>query len=489
MAQALPRYCPRCGTPTREDMQRCATCELPIEAMLSRSDNQRFGTADYNNAAPQEAVVPTPRQTQLEDETQYAPPSTWAQDFQRGWSSPGEQAHPSQFPPISPLPSKPGNWHDPDGPGIQQPFPPAPGNWNDPNGPGIQQPWSTPAQQPIAEPWNAPGSAYPIDNPAIQAPWSGQAEPIRPPAQAPRSPGKLRPGRIFIVLIVLLVLIGGGVFAFSALGGHLPGLKASQATIKTTGLNSTVTYAGATITILTVQQAQNFVDDPQTAGDGMLRLNLQEQNPTNVPITWNYTQSARLISQGKAASLPIYVRAKGSIAPGATQKSVVDFAVANGGNLSTLLFQLGTGKEAQIHIPLTGQANLSQYQPKTTTQNGTLSYFGLNWTLTGATTSLSIPAQQASSGMEFITLNLTTDNTLSQQVISGSPFEYLRIKIGGQTIAPVSTTVPVSFAPGAMGQKGIATFLVPQNSTTCTLLMLSQDPGTSGQAKLDFQIG
>ena len=291
------------------------------------------------------------------------------------------------------------------------------------------------------------------------------------------------------MLAILLLLVGGGYFAFAALGGHVPGLNASQATIKTTSLNSVVTYAGATITVLNVQQAQNFVDDPQTASDGMLRLNLQEQNATNVPITWDYQQSARLIVQGKPALSPTYVKAKGSLAPGATQKSVIDFAVANGGNLSTIVFQLGTSKEAQLQIPLTGQANLNQYQPQTSKQNATLTYFGLNWTLTGSTTSLSIPDQQASSGMEFLTLNLTIDNTLSQQAISGSPFDYMRVKVGGQSIAPVSTTVPVSFATGEMGKTGTATFLIPQNSTACTLLLLSQDPGKSGQASVDFKIG
>lgn len=142
-----------------------------------------------------------------------------------------------------------------------------------------------------------------------------------------------------------------------------------------------------------------------------------------------------------------------------------------------------------MQIPLTGQANLSQYQTKTTPQKGTLSYFGLDWKLTNATTSLSLPDQQASKGMEFLTLDVSIDNTLSQQAISGSAFDYMRVKAGGQTIAPLSTTIPVSFATGDMGKKGSATFLIPQNNTSCTLILLSQDPGTGGEAKLDFHIG
>ncbi len=472
MAEALPRYCPRCGTPTRADMQFCATCELPVEAMLSRPGNRQYSTGDYNDAQ-QGAAVPTPRHIQQGDATSFAPLAPSSQDFQAGWNPPGGPTQSPQFPPISPLPPRAGDWNAPDSSGGQQPWSAQP------------DPWSAQQSAP-GQPWN--GASYPANNPAAQAPWGGQTQ-LQPQEPAGRPRQKLRAGRVFLVLFIVLLLAGGGVFAYSALGGHLPGLNISQATIKTTGLNSTVTYAGATITVLNAQQAQNFIDDPQTASDGMLRLNLQEQNATSVPITWDYAQSARLIVQGKSALTPTYVKSKGSIAPGATQKSVVDFAVANGGNLNAMVFQLGTTKEAQMQIPLNGQATLNQYQPKTTTQKGTLTYFGLDWTLTGSTTALSIAGQQASNGMEFLTLNLTIDNTLSQQAISGSPFDYMRVKAGGQTAAPVDTTIPVFFASGNMGKKGTATFLIPQNSTTCTLLMLSQDPGGGTEAKLDFQIG
>jgi hypothetical protein len=219
-----------------------------------------------------------------------------------------------------------------------------------------------------------------------------------------------------------------------------------------------------------------------------VRLNLQEQNTTTVPISWNYTASARLVGAGKSPLAPTYVKSKTSIAPGATQTSVVDFAVPNGGNLSKILFQLGTDQEAQMQIPLTGQANLSPYQPQTTKQNGTAVYFGLNWTLTGATTSMSMPGQQASNGMEYVTLNLSVDNTLSQTAISGSPFDYLNVKAGNQTGKLVATTLPVSFASGATGKTGTATFLIPQKSGACTLQFVSQDSGGKTEASIDFKL-
>lgn len=570
MAQAMPRYCPRCGTPTRADMVRCATCELPVEAMLGRSGNRPFRATD--EATPQGAAVPTPRQTAQEGHYPPSMPLRHSQDLQSGWGAPAELPGPPHFSPVSPIPLGPEEWNTLGHSGspsqayqaearsaaTQLPdidemdtlttpeYPqqdsasqaPEMGTWAAPsyqaNGPTSQAPemgawgpanyqansptsqapemgaWAAPAypqnnpasQAPEMNAWGAPSyppnnpasqtpenawgaPAYPPNNPASQAPWTAQPE----PSQTPRPRGKRRAGVVFIVLVILLVLAGGGYFAFSALGGHVPGVSQSQATIKTTNLNETVPYAGVDVTLLNAQQAQNFIDDPHTASDGMLRLKLQEQNKTSVAATWDYTQSARLIIQGKAPVAPTYVKAKGSIAPGATQTSEIDFAVANGGNLSQMIFQLGTDKEAQMQIPLNGQANLSQYQPQTAKQNGTTTYFGLDWTLTGSTTSLSIAGQQATSGMEFLTLNLSVDNTLSQEAISGSPFEYMRVKAGGKTVAPVSTTIPVSFASGATGKTGTATFLIPQNSASCSLIMLSQDSGGSGQASINFKLG
>jgi hypothetical protein len=286
----------------------------------------------------------------------------------------------------------------------------------------------------------------------------------------------------------LLVLGAGGYLAFSLISGHFPGLSATQAPITTKSLNLTFPYAGIDVTLLTMQQAQNFVDDPHSASDGMLRLSLQERNRTNVTVHYDYTTGAHLLVRGKPVLVPTFVRSATTIAPGVTQTSVVDFAVPGAGNPGNLVLQIGTASEARLQIPLNRQASLSQYQPATTAQHGTLVYFGLNWTLSSATTSLSLPGQQAPEGMKFLKLALRIDNPLSQEAISGSPFDYMRVRAGGTTAAPISTTVPVSFAIGETGKTGTAIFLIPQNSTTCTLIMLSQDPGGSGQASTDIQL-
>lgn len=306
--------------------------------------------------------------------------------------------------------------------------------------------------------------------------------------QASSAQGKRRTA-IVLILLALLLILGTGVYlAITMPGGRLRGLVTSQASIRTVNLHIPVTYAGISLTLLNVQQAQNFVDDPQSTDDGMVRLHLQERNTTTTSITWNYADSARLLVRGRVAAAPVYVQSTGKIAPGAAQSSVLDFTMPRGIDLSTASLQLGTSSEAQMRIPLAGQTNLSQYQAQTRQQHGNTDYFGLSWTLTSTTTSLSVPGQQADRGMEYLTLSLTVDNTLMQQVISGSPFEYARVKINGKTFAPVSTTLPVSFASGATGKRGTLTFLIPQDSASGTFFFVSQNSSADGPPSIDFSL-
>ncbi|HET8844632.1 MAG TPA: hypothetical protein VFN35_24390 [Ktedonobacteraceae bacterium] len=511
MAQALPHFCPRCGTPTRPNMRVCATCGLPAEAMHSRPGNRE--NHDFGNMPETAQVVPNPKYTQQEQQ-HYGPPLPPAQPNQ--WNSSGDTqfsqdpwealngpagnanaARPAQqswSPPNSPSPvpnaqtARPNNPQS--NPGTQAAWsnnPPSnPGNqaaWsnNPPSNPGNQAAWSNNPQSNPGAGW----SGNPSPSPLAQAPWM---EPSPPPQPGSRK----RLGIILVILVILLVLGGGGYAAFTVLGGHVPGLGVSQAQIKTTNLTTALNYAGIDITLQSVQQSQNFADDPQTANDGMLRLHLQEQNKTQKAISWNYSTIAHLLMQGKPAIAPAYVKSQGSLAPGATSTSVVDFAIANGGDLTKLTFQLGGSNEAQIPVPLAGKADLGKYLPHTSEPKKTTTYFGLDWTLTTATASFSIPGQQASTGMEYLTLTLKVDNNLSQEAITGSPFDYLRVKAGDKTAGPVDTTLPVSFAIGDKGTKaktGTAVFLIPQNNSAVTLILLSQDPGNDGQATIDFQIG
>ncbi len=345
---------------------------------------------------------------------------------------------------------------------------------NDPNAQtmvGYQQ-TSGPAQKPGSQ--------------TIDAPWDDQ------PASSPSTPKKRSFGRTGCLPVLLLLVVLGTASYFGAglLGYHLPGLggNTSQPAITTTPINSTITYAGVDITILNVQQSESFVDDPNTSTTGMVRLRLQEQNKTNALVSWVYYDMARLIAPGGINTAPTYVRAKIGVAAGATQRSIVDFAVPTSVVINKMTLRLGTVNEAQMDIPLTGKADLSQYAPKTTNLNGQMSYQGLDWTLTGATSGYYIDGHQAAKNMRYITVTLKVDNMLSQVAITGLPYDYIRLKSGNITAPPKVTTLPVSFEVGAMGKTGIVTFLMPQDSTTFTLILLPQSQSGFDQASTDFQL-
>lgn len=345
-------------------------------------------------------------------------------------------------------------------------------------------------QSPPLQSQSQPDPVHPAFANQLAAPQYAQPKTTRNFSQQTRSKRPRRIGILLLILALVLVVAAVLITVLSSNSG-LPGLggPASQPPITTMQVNSTVTYAGVDITVVNAQQAQSFLDDPNTSNDGVVRLNLQAQNKTSVPVNWSYYTVAQLLLPGKSSVQPTYVKGSTSIAAGATQNSVVDFAVPTSDKISQLTLRLGTANQAQMDIPLTGSANLSKYAPKTTKLNGQMLYFGLNWTLTSATTSLSVSGQQASKGMRYMTLALQVDNTLSQEAITGSPYDYMRLQSGKTTVSPVDSTLPASFATGQSGKTGTVTFLVPQNSTAFTLILLPQTKDSGDQASTDFQIG
>jgi len=292
-----------------------------------------------------------------------------------------------------------------------------------------------------------------------------------------------------VLLVILLFVLGAVFYAFAGfLGLALPGFVITQPPITTTAINATVPYAGVNITILNVQQSQSFLNDPNTSSDGMVRLNLKEHNPTDIKVAWNYATIARLAMPDKSLVSPTDVNSIVRVAPGASQISVVDFAVPTNKSVNQLTFILGATNEAQMLIPLVRNVNVSKYQPKSINLNGQMQYFGLNWTLTGATSSLSIPGQQASKGMRYVTLMLKVDNTLSQVAIPGSPYTYMRLRYGNTSALPEHTTIPVAFNVGAIGITGTVSFQVPQHSTSFTLVLNPQKGDSGDQDSTDFQL-
>src|SRR5437763_5421476 len=225
----------------------------------------------------------------------------------------------------------------------------------------------------------------------------------------------------------------------------------TQPTITTVPLNEAVHFFGVDITVVSAQQSQTFLDDSSSSTTGMVRLNLKEDNKSTSSARYIYSDEARLILPDKTSVAPVNEKQFGGPDGGVSRTNWLDFPVPTSIQISQLTLQLGKETEAQETIPLTGKANLAQYQPKTAQLNVPTQYAGLTWTITSATASLSFKGQQADKGMQYVDVTFKVDNPTSQD-FRGYYGDYMRLKSGDATSAPtVDTTLPLSFAAGSTG--------------------------------------
>jgi hypothetical protein len=307
------------------------------------------------------------------------------------------------------------------------------------------------------------------------------------------------------MLLLVMVVLGigtAGFFAVRYLGSHLPGgdgrpylnTPGGQAPVTTTPLNTTVTYASVVITIINAQQATSFAND--NGAPGLLRLNLHEQN-INTPekslvistVSYTYADAFHLILPGgkSVASIDSQL-VKGPI-QGESQSGWVDFPVSTALKVSSLVLRLGTDTEAQMDVPLTAHPALGQYQSRQVSVGKQAHYGNLLVTLSTATAQFSYGGQQADKGMRFLVVALSVANPTSSDVIANPP-DYIRLQAGATVASPQgNTTLPTSFSAKTTGATGEAAFLVPQNETAFTLVLLASDStGATSQATIVFQV-
>ncbi len=363
-----------------------------------------------------------------------------------------------------------------------------------------------------------------------QYPSAGQRTPPPPPnqqgqygAQPPlatptyATPQQGSSGRVWrrvgcIAGIVLLLLLGvcgtGGYFLYrgassslsnaqktvTASGGYSSSgstndVTPTSAPATTTPIGSTITYASTDITIVNVQQAQNFADDSGTSSSqGVARLNLKEQNPAAQNADFVYSSIARMMLPDGSEVEPLNEQYGSSPNPAVSRTNWLDFPVATTVDPSKLTLVLGTADDAQISVPLTASADLTKYKPKTSSPNKTFQHEGLNWTMTSATASLSSTATQAKKGMMYVTINFTIDNP-SQSTVSEYWNTSMRLKAGDVTSSPeTSGNLPTDYPAGSTGKTGNAIFLVPQGNTAFTFILLANSSGSVPQTSVDFQV-
>jgi hypothetical protein len=276
----------------------------------------------------------------------------------------------------------------------------------------------------------------------------------------------------------------------SSSGGNTPsssGSTPSGSVPVTEQLNLKFTYSSIDLTLVSVQQASSFSDDSSTSQGGV-RVSMHESNPTTRGAPYAYGDVVRLVLPGGSIVPPSNEKNFEAPAAGVSQDNWIDFAVtAQNIDLGKLILRFGASSENQMDIPLVPNADLSKYQPKTVTPNTKFQYAGMSWTLTSATESLSANGQQAKTGMVYIVVTLKAVNS-SASDFSAYPGDYIRLKSGDTTAAPVDFTFPVGVASQATGM-GTFSFTVPRGSTSFRLLMLvRQTSPPINAASATFQI-
>ncbi len=258
--------------------------------------------------------------------------------------------------------------------------------------------------------------------------------------------------------------------------------------ITTTFTNQTVTYAGVDITIQSVVQATSFSDDGSAGSNGVMRINIKEVNGGKNNASYFYSDIAHLIlSDNSSVAL---ANALQSIGPNSsvTRDNWLDFAMPTSAKVNQMKLVLGSAKDAQITIPLTGHANLSAFQARTVNPNKPINYAKMNWTLKSATQGLSIDGKQAATGMVYVVLTFNIDNPSSGDVVTGFTDSYMRLKSADSTNPSVDNTLPLTVKANTNGATGTVTFLMPANSTAYTLIFLAQQGLSNTPVNTDFTI-
>ncbi|HLJ34452.1 MAG TPA: zinc-ribbon domain-containing protein [Ktedonobacteraceae bacterium] len=435
MSQMPPRFCPQCGTSVPAGQRFCSNCGATMDA--------DFGKPTSASSDPNRSSFP-------DIPTQLAAGSM-----------------PSQGESVPPPPP------------IQSYTPPS-------GSPQSYTNYPTEAAQ-----------SYGQSAPAIQpTPVPTYAKPQKDSSK--RVLGQIGCGVMLIILLIVAICGVSGFFAYrwvsglansvptvtsgngnsvTGNGNGVPGNSVTPTIVPASQqMNVTVPYASEVISISNVQEASSFTDDANSNSPVLLRVNMSEHNTYAGSVYPSYSDNFRLILPDGTSVAPTNEQNSGGLAQAVNRQNWIDFPLTSKVDISKLTLQIGGPTEAQMSIPLTGNANVSKYQDRTITPNSSFQYAGLNWTLTSATSSLSADGKQATTSMRYVTLTFKVDNPTSSGFYT-APSDNMRLQ-EGSSVNPSTNWVFNTIPPGTTGNNVTATFLVPQNGSSLTLIMLAQ-PNTN----------
>lgn len=465
MSQIAPRVCSQCHSPIEGDPRFCPNCGAALGANGASLTSTPTSMSDdiYSIGGESRTIAPPP-----------PPPPTFP-SIQSNQPYTGNPPSYTQYNPSSNYSSS-----TPDAPTYASSAPSSPNNQ---------------AMQ------NQRGGSFPV-----------QAQPfVPPPAYAQPPKRKRRGGLIFVVLLVLLVIIGSVIFFATRppsksntasnsrltattstssnttpTTGTTPSTSGSQGS--TTPLSGSLTYAGMDMSFTGAQLASTFADDTSldATKPGVLRVKFTENNPSTNSIYYSYSEMMRLVLPDGTTIPPVTEKFTSPPASQANQNNWIDFQVPTNLDVSKTVLRLGKTTEAQMSIPLVQNADLSKYKPQSVTPGGTSNYAGIKWTLTKAVRSYSQDGTQVTSGNRYVTVTLSVDNPSANPVYF-SPTSVLRLQTGSTKVSPESGyTLPSSYDSGTTNQTGDVTFIVPEGSTSYSLIFQAQD--TNAQSSINFQI-
>ncbi len=253
----------------------------------------------------------------------------------------------------------------------------------------------------------------------------------------------------------------------------------------TSPINAALVYSGIAMTIVDTQQASSFADDTSSQNAGVLRVDLKEQTSAISSVVFSYTSNFQLVSPDKTTISASAAQHDSAPDQSISRTNWVDFPIPRSIPVNQYTLRIGSATEAQMDIPLTGKADLSQYQPRKASLNMPFTYGGVNFTLTNATAELSANGPQASKGMMYVVTDLTINNTTTN-TFYGSLTD-VRLKSGATTNP--STTSLDNIQAGQTNVQGKLIFVMPQGSTNFSLIFLpSTDNNASAPVTTNFQI-
>ncbi|MBX5449309.1 hypothetical protein [Thermogemmatispora sp.] len=328
--------------------------------------------------------------------------------------------------------------------------------------------------------------------------------PARPEGGAGRSgwrPTEEKPAwqRLWLALaliVALLALGGTGLFVWGWLRSLEPALTASAPTAAITTLHvaRAAPYAGLTFQVIDAQYATAFSDDLIRPGPAQVRLRLHVVNNSSTQVSVIYYDAAHLLVPGQKPIAPSNVNLTVALAPGKSADGWLDFPVPRGIRLETLKLQLGstTLNESLVIIPFSGPFNPASYSGKIYPQNLTILYtynaqpgLYLTYHLVSVERQFAYSGWgQVKAGQQYYIFNFRVDNPNGVAVTPGPGFDYLRLVLDGNVRAPLDSTLPTGFKPGAHQVEGRVMFSAPAGLHSLTLRFLYQ----YGQGGNDYSV-